>query len=87
MGGSVPGGKAGFSSDSKDASLIFDMDLDCDEMRGRRVIQLGPASLSLVYVSESVRVLIRLPRVNTAIEDPCTKIEDRTRKVVTGQMR
>ena len=54
-------------------------------MRGRRSIQFG-SSTAFEYDIVNVKVLMCLPRVKTAIDDPCTMIEVRTRKHVIGQI-
>ena len=63
--------------------------MDCfelDAIRGNLFIHDGPSSLAWVYDMVKLNWLIRFPRVNTAMDEPCTKIEVTTRKVVSGQM-
>ena len=90
MGGSVPGGYSGsFSSEEASVSSPLRNDIEplaIDCTRGRRFIHDGPSSLAWVYDKVIVNVLMRLPKVNTAIDEPCTRIDEITRKVVIGQI-
>jgi hypothetical protein len=79
-----------FSNLSSSASVSdpndFACDLEVDEIRGSLFNHPGPSSPAVVYDIVSVNVLMCLPRVKTAIEEPCTMIEEMTKKVVIGQI-
>jgi hypothetical protein len=59
--------------EASDMDLAWD--LDWEEIRGSRFIQDGPSSGAAVYDMVKLKVLMRFPRVNTAMEDPWTRIE------------
>jgi hypothetical protein len=84
-GGSVPGGYANLSSEISSRSG-FRIDIDAFGVSlGSFESQFG-SSFAVVYDMVILIVLMCFPRVNTAIELPCTIIDASTKNVVIGQM-
>lgn len=58
------------SSSPSVSDMVLACDLDWDDILGSLFIQDGPSSGAVVYDMVMVKVLIRLPRVKTAMDEP-----------------